>query len=116
MPRFMARRTDANDLNLYTVEILDNILEVSQQMSPASESVPQIAVPDLCTSFTSDNSLATQPPLSTNTTVTNSKKKKCESNIQMAAAITKMAENDEKRRLVDEQLVNLLSAKISKLN
>lgn len=39
-----------------------------------------------------------------------------ESNIQMAAAITKMGENDEKRLLVDEQLVNLLSATISKLN
>jgi len=39
-----------------------------------------------------------------------------ESNLQMAATITKMAENDEKRLLVDEQLVNLLSATISKLN
>ncbi|XP_016656081.1 uncharacterized protein LOC100572142 [Acyrthosiphon pisum] len=144
---------DANDLNSYTVEILDNILEVSQQMSPTCESVPQIAVPDFCTSFTPDNSLATQPLFSNITTATNSKKKKCdvklntqfsnareiftnlaktsnqqielltnslsmiaESNIQMAAAITKMAENDEKRLLVDEQLVNLLSATISKLN
>lgn len=71
---------DANDLNSYTVEILDNILEVSQQMSPASESVPQIAVPDFCTSFTPDNSLTTQPILSTTTTVTNPKKKNVVSN------------------------------------
>lgn len=74
---FLILNPDANDLNSYTVEILDNILEVSQQMSPTCESVPQIAVPDFCTSFTPDNSLATQPLLSNITTATNPKKKKC---------------------------------------
>lgn len=62
------------------MEILDNMLEVSQQMSPTSESVPQISVPDFCqsTSFIPDNSLTTQPAqLSTITTGTNAKKKKC---------------------------------------
>lgn len=69
---------DANDLNSYDVEIIDNILEVSQQMSPTCESVPQIAVPDFCTSFTPDNSLATPQPLfSTIANVTKHKKKKC---------------------------------------
>ncbi|KAF0735676.1 Myb DNA-bind 5 domain-containing protein, partial [Aphis craccivora] len=39
-----------------------------------------------------------------------------ESNKQMAAALNKMAENDEKRLLMDEKLVTILSTVISKLN
>lgn len=39
-----------------------------------------------------------------------------ESNKQMAAPLNKMAENDEKRLLMDEKLVTILSTVISKLN
>ncbi|CAI6347734.1 unnamed protein product [Macrosiphum euphorbiae] len=39
-----------------------------------------------------------------------------ESNKQMAAALNKIAENDEKRLLMDEKLVTILSTVISKLN